>query len=363
MSKPLRKSILLSARGLDPVGSGRQLELVATGLVAAGWQVHLASTTRGGSVPDRLAAAGVTVHRLGGRRDVDLGAVARLARLAARLKPAVILAWGRGQLLPASAARWMSTRTRLAAHLDHAVRGTEAAIAARFDLVLTTGAATAASIRTRSLSTWVVDVPFGVHPAAPSGLSRAAIATRLGLKPDSIWTLCVAPLEPRSRLERLLWAIDQLGVVRKDLEHVLVGDGPLLQRLRRRSRVQELSERLVILPHCDLLPDLLHEVRLVWQAGDVACGGAILDGMAVGVPAVSVVSDAARWLIVDGETGRIVPALPESELPRRAFGVLEDPALAAAYAAAARSRAATVFPAAAMVAAHVEAVESLVGGR
>jgi hypothetical protein len=136
--------------------------------------------------------------------------------------------------------------------------------------------------------------------------------------------------------------------VHKGLEHVLVGAGPLLARVRRRARVQELSERLRLTAHCSLLPDLLGHVRLVWQSGSVALGGAILDGMARGVPAVAIDSDAARQLIVDGETGRVVPALPESELPRRAFNIIEDDALAARFAAAARSRAVERFPAASM---------------
>ncbi|HBB72849.1 MAG TPA: hypothetical protein DC048_00210, partial [Planctomycetaceae bacterium] len=72
------------------------------------------------------------------------------------------------------------------------------------------------------------------------------------------------------------------------------GAGPLLRRVRRRARVQEFAERLVVTPSCPILPDLLAHVRLTWQSGTVACGGAVLDGMALGVPAVMVESDAAR---------------------------------------------------------------------
>jgi glycosyltransferase involved in cell wall biosynthesis len=357
-----RKSLLISARGLDPVGSGRQLELVANGLVAAGWRVHLAVTTRGGSVPALLAARGVAVHEIGRRRAVDLAASVRLARLTARLRPGVLLAWGSSQLLPTYGAACGSPGTRLAAHLARPPRrGAAAWSATRYDLLITTVPQLAARLRRQCPAARIVDVPPGIEPAAATGLSRTAVARRLGLRPETTWTLCVAPLVPRSRLERLLWAIDQLGVVRKDLEHVLVGSGPLLERLVRRGRVQEVMDRLVILPHCDVLPDLLREVRLVWQSGEVACGGAILDGMAVGVPAVAVAGDAAQQLIVDGETGWLVPALPESELPRRAFGILEDPQRAAAYAAAAQVRARDHFPAAALVAGHAAALETLLG--
>jgi glycosyltransferase involved in cell wall biosynthesis len=200
----------------------------------------------------------------------------------------------------------------------------------------------------------------GIVAAEPVGLERADIARRFGLRTDTQWTLCVAPLTAEARLERLLWGIDQLAVVRRGVEHVLVGRGPLLARLTRRARVQELSERLRIVPDCDCLPDLVRACQLVWQSGDVAYGGAILDALACGVPAVAIASDAARQCIVDDETGRIVPADPESEFPRRAFNILEDHALAARYGAAARALAAAQFPAGPALARHVEAVERVV---
>jgi glycosyltransferase involved in cell wall biosynthesis len=111
----------------------------------------------------------------------------------------------------------------------------------------------------------------------------------------------------------------------------------------RRARAQQLSQRLHLVPQCELLPDLLRQVRLVWQSGDVAYGGAIFDAMPLGIPAIAVDGDAARQLIADDQTGRIVPAVPESELPRRAMNVIEDDSLWERYSAAARARAEELF--------------------
>ena len=69
------------ARGLDPVGTGRQIELAARAFRAAGWDVTLAVGTAGGAVPMRLAAQGFAVHRLGTRPGFDVAAAARLAAL------------------------------------------------------------------------------------------------------------------------------------------------------------------------------------------------------------------------------------------------------------------------------------------
>jgi glycosyltransferase involved in cell wall biosynthesis len=353
-----RKPILLLARGLDAVGTGREVELVARGLAAAGHDVHLVLTSAGGSLGPRLAASGIPTHVTGARPGTDTASACRLLTLAWRLRPAAIVAFGRTAQRLALGVRLSVPGVRVIGRVATPPRGPgQAWTLARFDALLATSPGVATSCG-RAVQTRVV--PPGIEADPGSGLSRVDLATRLGLDADKTWTLCVAPLVAESRLERLLWAIDQLGVVHKRLEHVLVGAGPLLGRVRRRARVQELAERLVLRPHCGLLPDLLGHVRLVWQSGSVALGGAILDGMARGVPAVAVDADATRQLIADGETGRIVPALPESELPRRAFNIIEDDALAARFGAAARNRAAEHFPAAALVRAHVDAVERLV---
>lgn len=340
-------SFLLVVRGLDPVGTGRLVELAASGLAAAGRRVAVAVTTFGGSVADRLAARGFDVHRLGGRPVADMAASLRLAGLVRRLRPGVILGFGRSQVVRVALASLLVPRSRSIVWLGLPPRGPRQAWALRrLDGVFAASAGVAQACRRAGVGEERVSlVPPGIAVDVGDGLSRGEVAARLGLDPAKQWTLAVAPLEPVARLPRLLWAVDQLGVVRKDLEHVLVGSGPLLLHLRRRARAQELAERLVILPTCDVLPDLLGQVKLVWQSGEVALAGAVLDGMVRGVPTVAVASDAARQLIEDGETGRIVPPEPESELPRRAFGILEDEALARRFGAAAAVRAAERFSA------------------
>jgi glycosyltransferase involved in cell wall biosynthesis len=348
------------ARGLDSIGTGRQIELVAKGFLAAGWNVHLAVTTAGGAVATRLAHAGVTVHRLSTRPIVDAAAAVRLVQVARRLdlgSSAVVLTWGRSQVRLAAAIKLLIPTVGFVSHLAMRPSGTITGLAlGQADRVIASSPAVAAGCERLGVSPVKIDmIPPAADPAPAEGLSRAELAARLGLDPENIWTLCVAPLVPEARLERLLWAIDQLGVVHRRLEHVLVGAGPLRGRVLRRARVQQLAERLHLVPHLDCLPDLLREVRLVWQSGEVAYGGALLDGMALGIPAVAVASDAARQLIVDGETGRIVPADPESDFPRRALGIIEDDALAARYGSAAKARAVAEFPTDRMVAAVLAA--------
>ncbi len=352
--------ILLVARGLDPVGTGRQVELLAAGLRGRGWDVQVAITTAGGSVATRLAARGIPVHLIGSRPVIDVAVAARLVRLVGRLRPTVVHASGRscGQL--GLAVRPLLGAGAFLCQLAVSPRptGLIRRLLRRADRVIAVSSGVAAACRAAGVGESRIDVvPPGIEAFEGEHLAREAVAVRLGLRAASPWTLCLAPLTAEARLERLIWAIDQLDVVRRGVEHILVGSGPLLARVLRRARVQQLAERLHLMPDCDCLPDLLRQVQLVWQSGNVAYGGAILDAMPYGIPAVAVESDAARQLIVDDSTGRIVTADPESEFPRRAFNILEDDALAARYAAAARIRAAEEFSAATSVARHLDVIE------
>jgi hypothetical protein len=235
----------------------------------------------------------------------------------------------------AAGATLLAPGSRLVCHLGGPPRGFQAAAALRrADIVIAPSADIAAEARGLGVAPGAIaEIPPAADAAAPAGLARHAVAARLGLDPGRVWTLCVAPLVPASRLERLLWAIDQLGVVHRRLEHVLVGAGPLRARLLHRARAQRLAERLRIVPHLDCLPDLLREVRLVWQSGEVACGGAILDGMAVGLPAVAVTSAAARISLT-------TPAMISIERRRLSWSYVSDTIISSS--ACVRSRSAMI---------------------
>lgn len=355
-----RPPLVLLTRGLDPVGTGRQVELAARRLRDSGHAVTVAVTTGGGSVPDRLARDGFAVRRLASRPRAGALATVRLARLVRRLPAgAVTIAFGRGQAAVGAAVRRLVPASRLVAVVELAPRRPLDRFAARrADRLVVPDASAHDAWRAAGARAPVV-VPPGIEPVAGTGLSRADLARRLGLRADSVWTLCVAPLDPEAHVDRLLWAIDQLGVVHRGLEHVLVGAGPHLERVRRRARLQHLAERLFVFPALECLPDLLQQVRLVWQPGDVAAAGCLLDGMALGVAAVAVRSAAACRVVDDGVEGRIVEAEPISEFPRRALAILEDDAVAATYGAAARRRAAEGFPAARFCDALAEQVAAL----
>ena len=348
--------LLLVSPDHPVVGSGRQLELAALALRDVGWQVQVALLNAGGSLADRLAANSVRIDRLGRRPALDAAVVPRLIQLSRRLRPAVVLAWGRQAAIPVAAARLLSDRLGLGSWrqlqwlAEPPRSGIEQTAVQVADQVMVTAAAVAEGCAGQA----VVVPPAAAAFAAAGG--REQLATALGLAPANRWTLTVAPLVAASRLEQLLWAIDQMGVARDDLDHVIVGAGPLARRLARRARIQELADRVHFFDRLDCLPELLPQVELIMQSGRVALGGCLLEGLAHGIPLVAIDTPESRSVIGDGDAGRLVPAVPESEFARRAIQLLEDRDLAAACTAAGRRRVAEWFDPLASAAALVAAV-------
>ena len=355
------KDLLLVSADAPAVGSGRQLELAAIALQEAGWRIRLALLTTGGSLGSRMKAIGVAVEQLGRRPIVTAAAVPQLVGLCRRLQPAVVLAWGRPAAVPVAAARLVSNRLGLGnwRHYQWLAQpprpGPEAAAVRAADRVLVTAEWVADGWQTAASAGPLAVVPPAAVALTSHG-SREQIAESLGLDPARQWTLTVAPLTTASRLERLLWAIDQMGVVRNDLTHIIVGAGPLAGRLARRASIEELTERVHFFEHLDCFPELLPQVDLIMQPGRVPLGGCLLEGLAQGIPLVAIDTPESRAVIGTNEGGRLVPVNPESEFGRRAVQLLEDQDLIAGCIAAGHHRAAEQFSPQASAAALIAAV-------
>ena len=351
----MSRRLLLVARGLDAVGCGREVLQTARHLRVLGYDVHVAFTSRPAGVAAALAADDMTVLALSGRPQPSGGSVAGMARAVATLRPHLVMSWGWSAMRITAAAmlparlrhhpRWLAVLARPRLPKTRSDRLLTGRLLQSADRILAATEATAASCRAFGASSACVQLaPPGIGVLPPPQLTREDMAKQLGLPVHTTWTLCVAPRVARSRLERLVWAADQLDVVLRGLTHIAIGYGPLGPQIARRARAQEAAARLRLIDHCSIITDLLAHVRLVWQTGEVAGGGALLDALAAGVPTVAVASDAAQTFIDDGVTGRIAPADPQSELPRHALPLLEDDALHAELAAASRLRAQATFP-------------------
>jgi glycosyltransferase involved in cell wall biosynthesis len=183
-------------------------------------------------------------------------------------------------------------------------------------------------------------VHLGVAPAF-SGGDRASARAELGLPPDRpLLLLHVGSEERRKNVETLLAALARLARRRRDLLLVRVGGGS--------SRSRRLIRRLGLAAHVRYCSDLAEADLVRWyRAADAfvfpslyeGFGLPVLEAMACGCPVV-----AAHRTSVPEITGEAALLVDEPLDPEALAGgierVLDDPALAAALAAAGPRRAA-----------------------
>ncbi len=176
---------------------------------------------------------------------------------------------------------------------------------------------------------WYTETPADLHA--------------IGIPVDAFTIACTAAYRPRKGVEYLIAALELMPA---DIPAhlVLIGqmDAAKLTRLIERSPARERIHRTGYLSNAP-----------AWSAAaDVFClpsikreglPRAVIEAMAYAVPPVVTDSGGSPELIVEGESGFIVPTKDPASLARRFETLYRDPALRARMGAAARDRIATDF--------------------
>ena len=135
---------------------------------------------------------------------------------------------------------------------------------------------------------------------------------------------------------------------------IFVGDGELERDLKAQAGRLGLESQVHFTGWRDDIPDVL-------ALGDVfvlpsereGFGRVLVEAMAMAKAVVATTAGGIPEIVVDGETGLLVPAAAPAPLADAVRALLDDPARAARLGAAGRARAASMFS----LAAHVAAVE------
>ncbi|MDZ7619504.1 MAG: glycosyltransferase, partial [Patescibacteria group bacterium] len=193
-------------------------------------------------------------------------------------------------------------------------------------------------------------IPNAVSPAEPSPVGRKELLEELGLPAGARLIGLIGRLWPQKRVKDAIWATDLLKVVRDDVHLLIIGNGPLRDRLlqyrdqvRIRDKVHFLGQRTDVarlLPHFDLLFS---------TSGYEGQSNTILEAMAAGVPVVATDIPGTRDLIEHEVNGFLVPVGNRAEFARHANKLLEDAELAGRLGEAGQRRAATDFGVAQMI--------------
>ncbi len=137
-------------------------------------------------------------------------------------------------------------------------------------------------------------------------LARAATVRRqLGIQPHQPLFTMVAEYIPRKRHADALDALARLG--RQDAHLALIGDGLLMDDVRRRASELGLADRCHILGRqSDPRPHVLAAQALLLPSTREGLPRCVLEAMAMGVPVIATDIRGTRSLLADGR-GRLVP--------------------------------------------------------
>jgi glycosyltransferase involved in cell wall biosynthesis len=336
----------------------------------------LATLQPPGPIAARLEPSGHAVLSLGGRGGVG-GACWRLGRLLRSGRYDVVNAYG---LKASVMARVLVRALRLEAVFVCGVRALHVTEVERVDSTK----ARIASLVERLLSPLVdvydansraalgllaelgIDADRLVH--IPNGLDLSRWAQR-EREPEGVpLVLCAARFVPRKRHRDLLDALARLREDGRPLRAVLAGGGPLLEEMRRHAVSLGLGD-------CVELPGPLgtEEVRGLLRGAAVAClvssfegmPGALMEAMATGVPVVGTDVGGTNELVIDRESGLLVPAYDPGALATALGELLTDAELRRRLAVGGRRRMEECFSLEAMVRAkerlYVDAVSARFG--
>ncbi len=187
----------------------------------------------------------------------------------------------------------------------------------------------------------------GIDPTWIDGGGDDPAATRreLGVAPDETVIGTIAVLRPEKDHPTLLRAFRRVVDQRPDVRLALVGDGP--ERARLEALIDELSLRdhVLLLGHQDDVRRLLRvfDVFTLSSRTVEACPNSLLEAMSAGIPAVCTAVGGVPEMIVDGVTGRVVPAEDPDALAAGFLELLGDPDAAHAMGEAGRRRVHEVF--------------------
>ncbi len=185
-----------------------------------------------------------------------------------------------------------------------------------------------------------------MEPFLEAPADRKAVRAAFGLAEEDVVIGKVARLFRLKGHEDLFAAFARLQGARPRLRLLLVGDGTWRARLEARARDLGIRDRCVfagLIPH-DRVADTIH-------AMDVVVHCSLREGLArvlpqallAGRPVVSYDVDGAREVVIDGQTGQLVPPRDIDALVSALGGILADPAPAQRMAQAGRERCRTRF--------------------
>lgn len=331
-----RKVLILNAT-YQVGGAERVLQLLALQLRSR-FDLHVCSLYEPGEIGEQMRQAGLTFHALHGRSRTDWRVLPRFLNLSRQVRPEVLLTVDApvAVLYAVMAKRLHLTRKLvIAVHsFGKVTRTREMSIARRVAASTTDILVALAETHRRFLleqELWrareTVVIPNGVdlnrfHPQGDT------LHGEWKLSREEASFGVVAAMRPEKNLFRFLRVARNVLSRHSTARAFLVGDGSLRPQLEQYAREQGLRERVHFTGARQDIPAVWRTLKVAVLTSDNVVETlpmTLIEAAACGVPAVSTDVGAVRDVVIDGETGFVVPVEDEDALAERILYLLQHP--------------------------------------
>jgi len=319
------RRILHIIDSLDDTDAAHQLRVLANGLPREAFDEQIATLDarqiplplREGLGEGSTGAPQTPTTSLARRPAIDPLAILRLRRLLRRFQPDIVHTWNVDATLYGAATIGRSQKQpELVIGLDRIDPWKPAwrlAVLRRCIGRARHVVANSANVRdwyaAKSLdSNRFTVIPPGVPSSRPSDVSREELLRELQLPPDAKLIGIIARLVPETRVKDLIWAADLLRVLHDNLRVLIVGDGPMRTQLEEYARLASDLEHIRFLGERPDAWRITPHLNVLWNGSEnVGPSASILEAMAAGVPVVASDTPTNRELVVEDETGHLIP--------------------------------------------------------
>jgi glycosyltransferase involved in cell wall biosynthesis len=343
---------------LDQSGAEKQLSLLALHLPKDAFDVHVCTLTRGGPFEKTLRDAGIPVHSISKRLKWDPMALYRLYRYMADLKPDIVQTWiFAANCYGRVAARWAGVPHILASErcIDEWKGSYHFAIDRRLArqssrIIVNADAIGEFLVRNGIEREKIVTIKNAV--VAEDLIPQNSYKTRagLGVPNDGPLIGCIGRLWPQKRVQDLIWAADILRLSGWKVSILVIGDGPRRASLERFAESLEITDLVRFLGHRSDVSEILPLLDLVVLPSSYeGLPNVLLEAMAAGKPVVACRIPGVNEVVIEGQTGLLVPPKNPLELARAIRTLLDDPVRRVSLGAAGRRRVVEEFSLARMI--------------